>query len=570
MPISRAEPIARCVLAVALSLVGCLLLTSSNEAHAQCAPFRACVRVIVRNIWNEPIEGAVVVLERNGVAYASALTGVGGVCEFQVPTESYVSHRANVSVLGRTAERDLIMWASPVATGPLIEWPLVTRTLQVTMCAPMMSERPRTEIESIQIQSDDSDPFDCKSEGDPSGVKMVCWNQYGYSNALQTEAGESLWLSCDPSTDEGNLFILYYQPYGGQIIQIGRCRYDDGENTMLVDVASGTELSPRRPSCFVFGQVINKDYSADDSPQDHLLEWSVFNFYAATFDHDDEEIRFQYAFGEPYYADPNIVGNEGAIVERGPINRGSRGGSEGVGKGSADATIASWSLADLNRDGEKSQADRDLFASVYGKCAGDASYLVRADFDINGCIDEADLARFEGILNFNKPYETGNHHPVARTRDLILTEVACQGTLSAASVDDGSDDLDGDEVALTLSPVGPLGVGTHVVWLTATDPLGASDTQACNVTVIDGQAPTLVCPPSVETVQSSGCSGPVPDVVALSDASDNCSSTGELYVYQSPKVGTVTASGSTITVVAIDRSGNSTQRNVSLLSLIHI
>ncbi|MGB5035113.1 MAG: HYR domain-containing protein, partial [Blastocatellia bacterium] len=457
------------------------------------------------------------------------------------------------------------MYASPIATGPLREWPLVTLTLQVTMRAPMVSERPRTEIEQIQIQSDDSSVFDCASEGDPSGVKLVCWNQYGPSIVLQTEAGESIWLSCDPTPSSGNLFKLWYKPYGGQLVQIGFCRYVDGENTMLVDVAPGTESSPRRPSCLVFGQVINRDYGADDAPQDGLLEWSVFNFFAKTFEHDDEEIRFQYAFGEPHFADPNVVGNEGAIVDRGPINRGLPRGSDSAGKGDAEATISSWSLADLNRDGLKTQADRDLFDTAYGKCAQDAGYLVRADIDVNGCVDEGDLARFEGLLRYNLPFESGNHHPVAKTKNVVVAEVACQNSVLAASVDDGSHDPDGDEVTLTLSPAGPLGVGTHVVWLTATDPFGASDTQACSVTVTDGQSPTLVCPPSVETNQTSGCAGPVPDVVALSVASDNCSSTGELYVYQSPKVGTVTASGSTITVVAIDRSGNSTQRNVSLV-----
>lgn len=84
-----------------------------------------------------------------------------------------------------------------------------------------------------------------------------------------------------------------------------------------------------------------------------------------------------------------------------------------------------------------------------------------------------------------------NAQPVALASDITLSADAnCQASVSASAIDNGSSDPDaGDTITLSVSPAGPLGVGSHTVTLTATDSHGAIGTATSNVTVVDNTAP---------------------------------------------------------------------------------
>jgi putative pyrroloquinoline-quinone binding quinoprotein len=92
-----------------------------------------------------------------------------------------------------------------------------------------------------------------------------------------------------------------------------------------------------------------------------------------------------------------------------------------------------------------------------------------------------------------------------------------------ASVDDGSNDPDGDEITLEQMPPGPYSSGDTEVTLTVTDDKGASDTCDATVTVVDEEAPII----SSVTANPNKLWPPnhkmVPVVLAV-DATDNCDS----------------------------------------------
>jgi hypothetical protein len=94
---------------------------------------------------------------------------------------------------------------------------------------------------------------------------------------------------------------------------------------------------------------------------------------------------------------------------------------------------------------------------------------------------------------------------------------------SAASIDNGSSDSDGDPVTLSQSPAAPYPLGvTNPVTLTVTEPEGLSNTCTASVTVLDKQPPNISCPtPTVE------CTGPSGTPVTLNPTvSDNCPGLG--------------------------------------------
>jgi hypothetical protein len=100
-------------------------------------------------------------------------------------------------------------------------------------------------------------------------------------------------------------------------------------------------------------------------------------------------------------------------------------------------------------------------------------------------IDTADIV----IIN--------NYPPVAICKDILVNaDDNCQAT---AYIDAGSYDSDGDPVTVTYSSIGPYSKGEHIVTLTITDSLGASDSCTGVITVQDTTPPridSLIASPS--------------------------------------------------------------------------
>ena len=85
-------------------------------------------------------------------------------------------------------------------------------------------------------------------------------------------------------------------------------------------------------------------------------------------------------------------------------------------------------------------------------------------------------------------------------------------------------------------------VGTTVVTHSATD--GSGNTVLCsfNVVVTDNIAPTIACPATQSLALNASCTAALPNYASLAIVSDNCTSTSNFIITQSPAVST-TVSG---------------------------
>jgi len=81
------------------------------------------------------------------------------------------------------------------------------------------------------------------------------------------------------------------------------------------------------------------------------------------------------------------------------------------------------------------------------------------------------------IVEFNPP-------PAAMCHDTTLVAgLDCEADVTAASIDAGTTEPNGDPFTLMLDPPGPYAIGTHLVNFIATDSLGAADTCVTTITV---------------------------------------------------------------------------------------
>jgi hypothetical protein len=130
--------------------------------------------------------------------------------------------------------------------------------------------------------------------------------------------------------------------------------------------------------------------------------------------------------------------------------------------------------------------------------------------------------------------------------------VVTDAQLGTADASDNAGNVSIDRSGVPSGNVFP--VGTTTVTYTATDGAGNSTAATQTVTVIDNTAPTLTAPAPTSVNADSTGHATIPDVVALTTASDNC---GPVTVTQSPLAGTVVGTGThTITITATDAVGN--------------
>jgi hypothetical protein len=146
-----------------------------------------------------------------------------------------------------------------------------------------------------------------------------------------------------------------------------------------------------------------------------------------------------------------------------------------------------------------------------------------------------------------------NSAPIAVCQDVTVS--AGTNCTATASIDNGSSDIDSNEITLVQSPAGPYELGTNVVVLTVTDSHGASSSCTGSVIVVDTTRPVISCPENV-TAPASSSNGAVVTYTAPT-ATDNCSVS--VTVTSSPPSGVLFAIGDTeVTATATDESGNAT------------
>src|SRR5439155_1694620 len=103
-----------------------------------------------------------------------------------------------------------------------------------------------------------------------------------------------------------------------------------------------------------------------------------------------------------------------------------------------------------------------------------------------------------------------------------------------------------------------MGLGVHVITVTATDAATNSATCTTTFTVTDATAPTVICPAPTSASAATNCLAAVPDVLGGVSASDSCSGTNGITLSQSPTAGTLVGLGvHVITVTATDAATNS-------------
>jgi hypothetical protein len=148
---------------------------------------------------------------------------------------------------------------------------------------------------------------------------------------------------------------------------------------------------------------------------------------------------------------------------------------------------------------------------------------------------------------------SANQPPLAKCHNVKKNAgPSCNAAVSAAEVNDGSMDPDGDPITLSMSPAGPFSTGATPVVLTATDSQGAFSQCNATVTVVDVTPPTISCPAPV-TVDFMNAAGASVTFTG-GTASDNC---GTPTIVASPASSSVFPFGTTaITESATDPSGN--------------
>jgi hypothetical protein len=168
--------------------------------------------------------------------------------------------------------------------------------------------------------------------------------------------------------------------------------------------------------------------------------------------------------------------------------------------------------------------------------------------------DQRGVARPQGAANDIGSVELVlNQPPVAVCTDVTVhADAACLGHATAADVDGGSFDPDGDPITLEISPAGPFPLGDTVVELTVTDDGDLSDTCTATVTVVDVTPPVIACPPDAVFECPADTS---PAATGFATAADNCSVDSIVFADVS-----VPGCGGTVTITrtwtATDGSGN--------------
>lgn len=131
----------------------------------------------------------------------------------------------------------------------------------------------------------------------------------------------------------------------------------------------------------------------------------------------------------------------------------------------------------------------------------------------------------------------------------------CQANVTAAEVNNGSYDPDGDPITLSLSPAGPYPLGTTAVTLMATDTCGFFSQCTAQVTVVDITSPSIICPPNLLVKATSSLGTVVNFTPPL--VSDCCSTAT---VGCTPAPGSFFVIGDTTVIsTATDKAGNTSK-----------
>ncbi len=151
------------------------------------------------------------------------------------------------------------------------------------------------------------------------------------------------------------------------------------------------------------------------------------------------------------------------------------------------------------------------------------------------------------------PNSVCNDPPVAACAPFtVSTDGSCEAFITAADVDGGSNDPDGDALTYSVDNAGPFGVGTHTVTLTVSDG-EYSDACTAAITVEDNTLPTAIAQNVTVQLDASG-NASITAADIDNGSTDNC---GIATLNVQPSTFTCANIGSnTVTLTATDVNGN--------------
>ncbi len=129
-----------------------------------------------------------------------------------------------------------------------------------------------------------------------------------------------------------------------------------------------------------------------------------------------------------------------------------------------------------------------------------------------------------------------------------------------------TDNCAGVTVAITgVPPANTYPLGATNITYTATDAGGAVTVKTQKVTVVDNTPPVAICPAGTTVEADNNDKAPVPNAVAGTTATDNCTASGSLVKTQNPLAGTLVGLGvNNITVSVKDQANNTGTCNTTL------
>lgn len=172
----------------------------------------------------------------------------------------------------------------------------------------------------------------------------------------------------------------------------------------------------------------------------------------------------------------------------------------------------------------------------------------------------------DGTCTFSvTPIDTISPTVVCPGNSTINTNSGCTYVLpNVTSLATGNDNCTPQgSLTYTQSPaIGTaLAVGNHAITINVFDLAGNSGSCSYNLMVTDQTAPTATCPGSQNVNVDANCSGTLGDYTGLVTISDNCSSSAQMTLNQSPVSGTNISANTQITMTLIDQAGNNSTCN---------
>jgi hypothetical protein len=341
----------------------------------------------------------------------------------------------------------------------------------------------------------------------PAAVLSPTWGRFGSRSVLESDRGEKLELHCVQSGI--NYYALFYTPPGETRVRVGVCPFEGGCNTAFF-THSGDRDNNGKPDCFIRTSWRSRDYANNDIPNPWtrertenppVLDHAVSVFNAASQSLTKASYKYQYRTGPPVRGCLPASPAEGDLIRivlvDPPIGDETEAFFNGVVQllqevppPHAPMDESPLSLADLNGDGQKDEADLQIFLNSFGSCAREARFNPDANLDEDNCVTFADFQIWTQL--FSPSLLSDIVLPTITAPSDLSIDGTCSGFINVG-VAIASDNIDGQITPVALRSDGhilsePFSPGVTTITWVATDSSGNSTFAIQTVTVTGSSA----------------------------------------------------------------------------------